>query len=341
MKQIFNWTIGSFFRTIGRFAAILALGALLFYILSSNDIDIGNMSIFPMRVKADTWSGRILNNITCDNNSCDTILSAPTYYGFTETPAQNNRITIFHQYRFNLTIPSTANYVEFSVYAITQYQRLNTTFNVSAYLNTGAGQTWCTSFQETGTTGIYTLKCPIYGGATQINGVDITYIWEEPDTLVLGIIKSGISPLVNLSDNTDAIIIEQQQQQTQQQQQQHQEVMDSNTTEAENETIGFFNDFQVPDSGGLSAIVTAPLTTIQSLLNSTCTTLRLPLPFLNNQYLELPCMSSIYSQHFGAFFTLYQTIILAIIAYRCILSIFFDIKGFTNPDDDRIEVMDL
>lgn len=132
--------------------------------------------------------------------------------------------------------------------------------------------------------------------------------------------------------------------QTQQQQQQHNETMnyleDSNTTQAESEASDFFSDFEVEDHGGLSGIITAPLSTIQSLLNNTCTNLVLPLPFVNEN-LTLPCMNSIYTEHFGAFFTIYQTIILAIISYRCLRSLFYDVRGFINPDDDRIEVMDL
>lgn len=128
--------------------------------------------------------------------------------------------------------------------------------------------------------------------------------------------------------------------QTQQQQQQHEEMMDSNTTQAQEDAEGFFGDFSVPDTGGLSGIITAPLNTIRSLLNSTCTNLVLPLPFVNKD-LTLPCLYDIYNEHFGAFFTIYQTIVLAIVAYRCIRSIYFDIHGFMDPNDDRIEVMDL
>ena len=162
-------------------------------------------------------------------------------------------------------------------------------------------------------------------------------------TLKLGIKRStGI-----YYDAQNAIVNEQQQtnqaitNQTQQQEQQHQEMMDSNTTQAEDEASDFFDDFSVPDVGGLSAVITAPLNTIRSLLNSSCTNLSVPLPFMENKYLTLPCMAPIYNEHFGAFFTLYQTIILGIVAYRCIKSIFFDIKGFTDPNDGRIEVMDL
>ena len=66
----------------------------------------------------------------------------------------------------------------------------------------------------------------------------------------------------------------------------------------------------------------------------------MPLPYVNKT-LDLPCMSSIYSQYFGSFFTLYQTITFGIIAYWVCVRIFNLVKDFKNPDHDEIEVLDL
>lgn len=102
----------------------------------------------------------------------------------------------------------------------------------------------------------------------------------------------------------------------------------------------FINDFNT-NTFGLTSIVTAPLNLIQSLTSSSCTELRLPLPYLNNKFLILPCMTSIYSQYFGSFFTMYQTITYGIIAYWVIVRIFNQVKDFKNPEHDEIEVVDL
>lgn len=117
-------------------------------------------------------------------------------------------------------------------------------------------------------------------------------------------------------------------------------INDDDTTGAINEASDFFSSFTT-NTFGLTSIITAPLNLIRSVLSSTCTTLQLPLPYLDNKKLELPCMSTIYSQFFGSFFTIYQTITYGIIAYWVCVRIFNQVKDFKNPEHDEIEVMDL
>lgn len=117
-------------------------------------------------------------------------------------------------------------------------------------------------------------------------------------------------------------------------------INDDNTDGATSEASEFFSDFNT-NTFGLTSIITAPLNLIQSLTSKTCTPLHLPLPYLNNKYLDLPCMSIIYSQHFGTFFTIYQTITYGIIAYWVVVRIFNHVKDFKNPEHDEIEVVDL
>ena len=102
---------------------------------------------------------------------------------------------------------------------------------------------------------------------------------------------------------------------------------------------GFFEDFEDNDFG-LSDIITLPLNFIESLTSNTCVPLTLPLPFVN-QNLSLPCMSEIYSQYFGAFFSIYQAVTTGLIGYWVAVRIFGLVKGFKDPEDDKIEVMDL
>ena len=118
-------------------------------------------------------------------------------------------------------------------------------------------------------------------------------------------------------------------------------ITDTNTTEANTTATNFFSNFSSQDNGGISSIITAPLQAISGLVSATCVQIELPIPYLENKTLILPCMSSIYQQHFGQLFTLYQTIIFGAIAYRMLVSLFMMIQGFKNPDDDKIEVVDL
>ena len=115
---------------------------------------------------------------------------------------------------------------------------------------------------------------------------------------------------------------------------------DDDTSGATSEASDFFSDFNT-NTFGLTSIITAPLNLIQSLTSSTCNDLELPLPYLNNKKLILPCMTTIYSTHFGSFFTIYQTITYGIIAYWVCVRIFNLVKDFKNPEHDEIEVLDL
>lgn len=78
-----------------------------------------------------------------------------------------------------------------------------------------------------------------------------------------------------------------------------QTITNNNITDAENEASGFFDNFTT-ETFGLTSIITAPLSAIQNIINSSCSPLVLPLPFTNKD-LSLPCMSSIYSNFFGVF----------------------------------------
>lgn len=104
-------------------------------------------------------------------------------------------------------------------------------------------------------------------------------------------------------------------------------------------TTGFFSGFST-NTFGLTAIVAVPLDFIHSLSTATCSPLVLPLGFVDSN-ITLPCMTSIYEDNFGTIFTLYQMITLGIISYYIMVHLLAMVKGFKNPDDDRIEVLDL
>ena len=114
---------------------------------------------------------------------------------------------------------------------------------------------------------------------------------------------------------------------------------DDDTSSATNQAGNFFSNFTT-NTHGLTSIITAPLSAIQSLTSSTCTPLVLPLPYVNRD-LTLPCMRQIYVDNFGGFMTLYDTITFGIIAYWVLVRIFALVKDFKNPEHDEIEVMDL
>lgn len=102
----------------------------------------------------------------------------------------------------------------------------------------------------------------------------------------------------------------------------------------------FFDDFN-NNMHGLSSIITIPLSSIQALSSAICSPLHIPIPFTNNKYLDLPCMTTIYEQHIPTLLTLIQTCWYGILAYKIVVDIFYIVKGFKDPDSDKIEVLDL
>lgn len=116
-------------------------------------------------------------------------------------------------------------------------------------------------------------------------------------------------------------------------------IENTDTQGAQDSAGGFFNDFTT-DTHGLTGIITAPLSLISSITSKSCSSLVLPLPYVDKD-LTLPCMSSIYSNYFGSFLSVYQMITFGFVAYWVCVRIFNLVKDFKNPDHDEIEVLDL
>lgn len=116
-------------------------------------------------------------------------------------------------------------------------------------------------------------------------------------------------------------------------------INNSNVDEAINNASDLFTNFE-NNTHGLTGIITAPLELIRSISSSSCSSLRIPLPFVDD-YLILPCLSTIYRQYFPNLLSIYQIIISGVIGYQICISIFFLVKDFKDPDSDKIEVLDL
>lgn len=182
----------------------------------------------------------------------------------------------------------------------------------------------------------------------------ITYFSISVDELYGNVDNSNViisqnSTIINqnqtIIDNTKKQLEEQKKtqeeikKQTEEQKKTNDTLKDDNTDEASTKGSGFFNSF-TSESHGLSGIVTAPLQMLQSLTTATCKPLKFKLPFVDNE-VTLPCMRSIYEQHFGVFFTLWQTITTGLISYNVCLNFYKKIRDLQNPNNDRIEVLNL
>lgn len=112
---------------------------------------------------------------------------------------------------------------------------------------------------------------------------------------------------------------------------------DSDTSSATEEGSSFFNDFTTTDHGGISSIVTAPLTAINAMLESSCTSLSAT---WKGKTIELPCGYDFWGK-MGEIKSFLNVAIGGLLCYRIILKMYLLIEKLKNPDNDRVEVMNL
>lgn len=117
------------------------------------------------------------------------------------------------------------------------------------------------------------------------------------------------------------------------------DITNNDISGSQNTANGFFDNFTDNDYG-LSSIITIPLSSIQKITNSTCSPINIPVPFTNKN-ISLPCMGTLYQQNVPVLLNIWQVVSFGIISYAIIVDIFAMVKKFKDPNDDKLEVMDL
>lgn len=104
----------------------------------------------------------------------------------------------------------------------------------------------------------------------------------------------------------------------------------------------FFDSFHTDDNGGISAIVTKPLTIVNNLLsnNNTCSNLNLP-EFMGATGVYLPSGCILWNNAPSTVITLWNIFVCGFGAYYILKDLFKIIENLKNPDNDRVEVLDL
>lgn len=116
-------------------------------------------------------------------------------------------------------------------------------------------------------------------------------------------------------------------------------IKNDNVDSSTNQGSSFFNDFNSGDEGSLTDIVSLPLDYVQHL-NDTCHPFTIPAGNLGN--FTIPCLSSIWSStSFAGIINTASLIINGIICYKLLTSLFLFFKELKDPDDDKVEVMNL
>lgn len=112
---------------------------------------------------------------------------------------------------------------------------------------------------------------------------------------------------------------------------------DSNVDSSLNNAGSFFDSFQSTDHGGLSGIVTAPLVAINEMLNTSCNPMTTT---FKGKELSLPCGYEFWNK-MGAIQDFLNVVLGGMLCYNIVKKLFKLIERIKNPEDDRVEVMDL
>lgn len=158
---------------------------------------------------------------------------------------------------------------------------------------------------------------------------------SDPNT---GILNSLVDSS-NLTNQKLDKIEQETKKQTEEQKKTNDLLESTDTSDAQNKGSNFFKNYN-SNSHGLSGIITVPLKFLQGLTGAKCSPLKFQLPFVKKE-VELRCMKSIYQEHFGVFYTLWQTITTGLVAYTVCLNFYKKIRDLQNPNNDKIEVLNL
>lgn len=99
----------------------------------------------------------------------------------------------------------------------------------------------------------------------------------------------------------------------------------------------FFDNFNTSDHGGLSGIITAPLVAINQMLNTSCSPMTTT---FKGKELSLPCGYEFWNK-MGPIQDFVNLVLGGLLCYQIIIKLYKLIEKIKNPEDDRLEVMDL
>lgn len=125
-------------------------------------------------------------------------------------------------------------------------------------------------------------------------------------------------------------------------------INDSITDDNVDDNLGssFFSGFDTEDNGGISSIITSPLTAINSLLNysnvNSCTDLSINFTLKGKETtFTLPCGKLFWSKVNASMTSTIQILVYGLCTYAILKRLFKDIEALKNPNNDRVDVMDL
>lgn len=116
-------------------------------------------------------------------------------------------------------------------------------------------------------------------------------------------------------------------------------INNTNTSGSENALSSIINDPAFQDNTGINSIITLPVNMISSLSN-TCQPITINIPFINSN-VQLPCFRAVITQHMPLVANLIGIVVNGFILYRILIDIVGIVKSARNPDEDRLDVLEL
>lgn len=400
INRVFNWTLGSFFRTLGRFLFYIVVCALVYFFINNFEvkaasvgITFGNnntpIEISPFAQFYDNTSGTfyetttgtdstigvyttnititqsgygagigfqlnepLVNGVTygltifMGSNNSNRWFNCGVYYG---CPVTIGATPIDSVSRFNSGSRIATTYQTFSNGTTPVYYKDDTksqyyasTFTYVFTANRGGNAIFLPFNSSNGTQTSYTVfygyNLTNFGNLNSLTSNDIENAINSSGLASASSVQEVQNSINKLQYNLNEL------NDTQKETNNKLDDLNSNITStdtngAQNQANGFFSNFDDKDYG-LSDVITMPLSIIKNITNTSCSPLVLPIPFVNTN-VSLPCMYSIYQTYFGDILSIYQTITTGMIAYWVCINMFAMVKGFKDPENDNVEVMEL
>lgn len=318
----------------------LLLVIFTFLLLPKNTFALSSYNLIPAKMRHYTADGNSSSQLSMQTMS---YLNTPLYgYNFT---VAGNRQALAYYFNQNSNITNKmydVNFVYFSAIESDKFNpiRIYIRDEQSHIFTCDVRQSKAENYSGTQTLQTSTVNTATCNNVMVTSGFDLIFAdnFATVGTFAVSSLTFTESSSSELKSSIDKST-QQQKETTESMKEQTDTIKNSDTTEANDSASGFFNDFTTDDYG-LSDIVTIPLSTINTITSKTCSSLVLPLPFIDSN-LTLPCIRTIFEEHFNPLLLIYQTVTFAFIAYYVIVRIFNLVKDFKNPEHDEIEVMEL
>lgn len=369
MKKIINWSFGAFFRTIGRIFAYFLIGILLLIIGSKLGLNFGYMKVdaltmqnwaesLPILPRVQVYECQTSNKcydkelsiqgLTTDNGNRDFALTQYLTLDPGGIAVQVNANVLKPGYLYLTNLYICANKTLDNLSSIEIY---NSDYNTPGVRNTTYDNASYASLSNTPGNGDQTFPyCKQYSGlyvpnkennwvtlrikqASSTSNFALGIIGYENKEL--GIYSDTIKTIVEQSNGNVKQAVDEVKEETKKT---NDTLNDDDTTEADGKISGFFNEFN-DNSHGLTAIITAPLNAVNAMLSTTCTA---PTATYKGSTFSLPCGSILWNQEGAESFKTFINLIYGgLVCYGILKSLFKDVNDLKNPDNDRVDVMDL